>query len=326
MNHEYSASNARPPKSHSSRRSTISKADALQKEARRSITKLLKPLSAFVIDCGLSISEANLILRAAAVESAAERQLEKSNRVNISGIAAITGIPRGEVSRILNPSASLTSGAIQARPSITSKILNAWHCDPDYLAPGRRPRDLNIFGGGQTFETLVRTYGQGIPVRAILDELKRAGAIQLHTSSQKIRPNMSLAINPRITRKKFRIFDAASDDLSLFLSSPSDAALKRVSGTRVWSGSVPLIRRRLGTNAIALLRELQSILAVKKAKHGSKGAQSVAHLSIKIVYSETHDQSAKRSLKSRRNLRRSPRRKSSELGVARLVRKERNPF
>jgi uncharacterized protein DUF6502 len=312
MNHEYSASKARNPESHNrstarldfARRSKISKGVAIQEAARKSLTKLLKPLSAFVFDCGLSISEFNLILRTAAVESVAARQLENSNRVNISGIAAITGIPRAEVSLILNRSRSLTIGAIQGRPSIASRILSAWHRDPDYLTTDRRARDLKIFGAGPTFESLVRTYGQGIPVRAILDELKHVGAIQLLTSSQKIRPKKFLAINPRITHKIVRELDATTDDLFLCLLNPSDAAFERVFGTKVWSGPVPQVRRRLGPNAIALLRELQAILALKKPRHRSEDGQWVAHLSMKIVYKETQDQLAKRLLKSRRNFQR----------------------
>lgn len=187
------------------------------------------------------------MLRTAAVQRAAERQLEYTNRINISGIAAITGIPRGDISRILKSNGILTIGAMQVRQNISSKILNAWHSDPDYLTLAGRPRDLKIFGGGRTFESLVKTYGQGIPIRAILDELKRGGAIQLLTSSQKIRPKMSLAINPRITLKKIRDFEAATESLFLCLRiPPSGAFVKRVSGTRVWSGR--LKRRNFDRN------------------------------------------------------------------------------
>jgi hypothetical protein len=286
-------------------RSKLSKAEAIQEAARKSLTKLFRPLSAFLIDCGLSISEANLILRTAAVQSAAMRQLENSNRVNISGIAAITGIPRGEVSRILNSSGSLTIGAIKGRQNITSKILSAWHRDPNYLTASRRPRNLKIFGVGPTFESLVRKYGQGIPVRAVLDELKHVGAIQLLASSQKIIPRMSLAINPRITYKKIRDLDATTDDLFLRLRSFSDSAfVEKMSGTKVWSGRVPLIRRKFGPNAMALLRELQTELALKKAKHHPEDEQHMARLSVKIVYSEARAELAKHSLKSRRNFHR----------------------
>lgn len=248
------------------------------------------------------MGELNLILRTAAVHSAAERQLENTNRINISGIAAITGIPRGDVSRILNSNGSLTIGAIQARQNISSKILNAWHSDPEYLTGARRPRVLKIFGGSGTFESLVRTYGQGIPVRAILDELQRGGAIELLTSSQTIRPKMSLAINPRITLKKIRDFDVATDGLFLCLRCPPDGAfVEKVSGTRVWSGCRALVRRRFGPNAIALLRELQAKLESKEGKYRSVDKEKVAHISVKITYTETHAQLAKGRPRRRRN-------------------------
>jgi Family of unknown function (DUF6502) len=253
----------------------------------------------------------NLILRTAAVQSAAERQLENANRVNISGVAALTGIPRGEVSRILSSSESLTVGAIQGRQNITSKILSAWHSDAAYLTADRRPRELKIFGEGSTFEALVKTYGQGIPIRAILDELKRVGAIQLLTSSQKIRPKTPLAINPRITFKTIRKLDTTADDLFLCLLSPANAAfVRKVSGTKVWYGRVQLIRKNFRPNVVTLLRELQTKLALKSAKYCPENAQHLAHLSVQIVYREAHAQLAKRTLKNRRNF---PRNRSTRL-------------
>lgn len=275
-----------------------------------SLTKLLRPLSTFVFDCGLSISEVTLILRTAAVQSAAGRQLENSNRVNISGIAAITGIPRGEVSRILNSDGSLE---IQGRQNITGRILSAWHCDPDYLTARHRPRDLKIFGGAPSFESLVGVYGQGIPIRAILDELKRIGAIQIRTSSQKILPKTPLAINPRITYKKIRDLDATTADLLSCLLSSSDVAfVEKVSGTKVWSGRAPLLRRRFGPNASVFLRELQTKLAKNKSKQRLQNVQKVAHLSVKIVYREAGPKKAKHSSKCRRNFHRKGKRISSE--------------
>jgi hypothetical protein len=116
---------------------------------------------------------------------------------------------------------------------------------------------------------------------------------------------MPLAINPRITYKEIGDLDATTDDLFLCLPGLSDSAfVERVSGTKVWSGRLPLIRRRFGPNAISLLRELQTKLALKKAKHDPEDAQQVAHLSVKIVYREVRAELAKHPLKSRRNFHR----------------------
>ena len=287
----------------SAQRAKISKAAAIQQAARKSLTKLLGPLSAFVLDCGLSVSEANALLRTAAVQTAAARQLENGRRINISGIAALTGIPRAEVSRILTSRES--PAAMQGRQSTTSRILSAWHRDPAYLTASRCPQGLKIFGRRPTFESLVKAYGQGIPTRAVLDELKRAGAIELLSSSQEILPKMPIPINPRLTRKRIRDFDATFGALFLCLLNPSDTPLV-VSGTKEWSGTLPLIRRTFGRNAIELLQELRTKLALKVANRRPEDTTNVVQLSVKIVYKEARRQSAKDSPKSRHNFRRIP--------------------
>jgi hypothetical protein len=247
----------------------------------------------------------NSILRSTAVQSAALRQLEDSARVNISGIAAITGIPRREVSRILNSIGSLAIGPIERHQNTASRVLSAWHHDPRFLTASRRPRDLKIFGDGPSFESLTRKYGQGIPVRAVVDELKRVGAIELLTSSQKIHLKKPFAINPRITLKTIKDFAAAVDGLFSCLPSFSDPVfVEKVSGTKAWSGPVPLVRRKFGPNAFALLRELQNKLAIKQGKHRSEDSEQVAHLTVTIVYTEGRVRLEKPRLKSRRNFHR----------------------
>jgi hypothetical protein len=241
----------------------MAKAVSIQEAARKSLTKLLRPLSAFAFDCGLSIGEVNSILRTGAIQSAAVRQLENSNRVNISGISALTGIPRGEVSRILKCSGSLTTRAIQGRQNITGRILSAWYREPHYLTAGRRPRDLKLFGRGPTFESLVKAHGQGIPIRAILDELQRVGAVRLLASSQKILPKMPLAINARITHKRIRDLEAATDSLFLCLLSPTDPAFEIVSGTKVRSGREPRIQGKYGPNAKHWLKSRRNLHRVR---------------------------------------------------------------
>jgi hypothetical protein len=150
---------------------------------------------------------------------------------------------------------------------------------------------------------LVRKYGQGIPIRAIIDELERVGAIRLVSSSQKIVPKIAIAINPRITDQKIKEFDATLESLFPNVLRPSNAAfVEKVVGTKMWSGPVPMLRRRSGPNAVALSRVLQNKLAKKQAKHRPKETPKVAQLSVTIVYKEADAQLAKTSVKSRRNL------------------------
>ena len=180
--------------------------------ARNVLRKLLEPLSRLAFDCGLSVKELNSMLREAAVQSAAGRQLEDERRINVSGIAATTGIPRGEISRILKNSEIATDKRGNGSQNPINRILAAWHNDTRFLTANRHPAELDLYGRGSTFESLVRRHGRGIPVRAIFDELTRIGAVEL-SASQKVSPKMSVAVDRRITPEVIEAFGCWATDL-----------------------------------------------------------------------------------------------------------------
>jgi hypothetical protein len=180
--------------------------------ARKVLKKLLEPLSRLAFDCGFSVNELHSMLREAAVRSAAERQLEDERRINISGIAATTGISRGEISRILKYREIATDKVSNGRQNPINRILAAWHSDTRFLTAKKLPAELDLYGRGFTFESLVRRHGRGIPVRAIFDELTRIDAVEL-TASQKIFPKTSVAVNRRITPEVIEAFGGWATDL-----------------------------------------------------------------------------------------------------------------
>lgn len=180
--------------------------------AKKVLKKLLEPLSRLAFDCGFSVNELHSMLREAAVRSAAGRQLEDERRINISGIAATTGISRGEISRILKYGEIATDKVSNGRQSPINRILAAWHSDTRFLTANKLPAELDLYGRGFTFESLVRRHGRGIPVRAIFDELTRIDAVEL-TPSQKIFPKTSVAVNRRITPEVIEAFGGWATDL-----------------------------------------------------------------------------------------------------------------
>jgi hypothetical protein len=158
------------------------------------------------------VKELNSMLREAAVRSAARRQFEDERRINISGIAATTGISRGEISRILKNGETATDRVGNGRQNPINRILAAWHNDTKFLTANRHPAELDLYGRGSTFESLVRRHGRGIPIRAIFDELTRIGAVELSVS-QKISPKMSVAVDRRITPEVIEAFGSWATDL-----------------------------------------------------------------------------------------------------------------
>jgi len=151
------------------------RAAAVHAAASQALGPILQPLAAFVLDSGLSVRELEVLFRTAAVLSVAARQRASGQRVNISGIAATTGIPRAEISQILR-APKRPAATRPLAPSPINRVLAAWHEEPGYQKPSGKPADLRVFGAAPSFEALAKKHGAGLPTRAILDELARAGA------------------------------------------------------------------------------------------------------------------------------------------------------
>jgi hypothetical protein len=279
----------------------------VESAAQRAFLQLLEPLSDFASDCGLSIGEVNALFRQAAVRRAASRQLEHAHRVNISGIAAMTGISRGEVSELLNLISRSSGKAVTTRQTLTNRILTAWYGDPRFTTAKHRPAELKIFGRGATFESLVRDHGRGIPIRAILDEMLRSGAIEVRGSE--VCPKKSVN-SPRITAQSIKSFaDRASRHLSVALDNlrRPDAAvfIECASRTKLLPRSFPVLRRDFPRKAEELLAELQNALGRMNTGPGISGdVPRLGRLSVAIAYHPIPRKNLKERPKKRRNFRR----------------------
>ena len=264
----------------------------IRKAAKRALAQLLEPLAGFVLDSGLSTSELHAIFREAAVRSAAARQLEHLERVNISGIAAITGIPRADISRILKASSGLNERDGDSQQQSTNRILAAWHENPKFTGPDGQPAELHMYGRGITFETLARKYGRGIPTRAVLDELIRAGAVEI-VDAQKIRAKTTIAVERGMSARVVKAFgDRASELLSTMLLNmrqpEAPKFIASVSDAAVATATLPLFQKELSTRAADFLADVEDSLKRKPTKKSSKArSKESARVSVTIFYHES---------------------------------------
>jgi Family of unknown function (DUF6502) len=281
----------------------------VQEAAQRAFLQLLAPLSDFALDSGLSITEVNSLFRQAAVHRAVARQLEDAQRVNISGIAAMTGISRAEISDLLNPARRSPNKIVKTRQKLTNRILAAWHSDPKFTTASGRPAVLKIYGRGATFESLVRQLGRGIPIRAILDEMMRSGAIEMR-GSQEICPKKSVTSGPRITAQLIKSFaDRASKLLSVTLDNlrrpDATVYVESASRTKLSPSSIPVLRRDFPGKSEELLAELQTALVRMHTRTRITGdVPRLGRLSVTIAYHEVPRKNLKVPSKKRRNFRR----------------------
>jgi hypothetical protein len=280
--------------------------------ARKALLDLLAPLIGFVLDSGLSTHELHSILREAAVRCVAARQMDVARRVNISGIAASTGIPRAEISRILKATSESPPQVTDRQQQSTNRILAVWHQDPKYTTAGGKPADLNMYGRGATFDSLVRNFGRGIPTRAMLDELTRTGAVEVR-SSRLVRVKTAVVIDRGMSPRAIRSFgERATELLSTMLQNMRDPEspkfIASISGTSIPPAELPLFRKELaskGTDFLADLREVlsrETVSGIDKRKH----SPPMNRVSVTIFYHETTRRSeVKRTpVNKRRNFRR----------------------
>ena len=245
------------------------------------------------------------------MRTAAAKHLEASGRVNISGIAATTGIPRADISRILKVPAETVGRPNDSPQQSTNRILAAWHEDPKFTGPNGQPADLSIYGRGNTFEALVKRYGRGIPTRALLDELVRTGAIEL-VASQKIRAKASVSVERGMSAHMIKAFgDRTAELLSTLLANmrqpESPRFVASASDASVASSALPLLRKELSTKGADFLAEIQEALTQRPSTHSAKRRRAgAARISVTIFYHETLDMKKSKpgTAHKRRNFRR----------------------
>jgi hypothetical protein len=279
--------------------------------ARKALLQLLEPLVEFVLDSGLGTHELHSILREAAIRTVAARQMELARKVNISGISASTGIPRAEISRILKSSPNSTGRIAARQQQTTNRILAAWHQDAKFTTAAGKPADLKIYGRGSTFETLVRNHGRGIPSRAILDELTRAGAAEV-LPSRLIRVKASVTVDRGMTPQVIRSFGLrAAELLATMLQNMRNPENPRfiasISGSNIAPALLPLFRKALANKGADFLADIQeSLLRDADPAPLKKNPSRTNQVSVTIFYHEV-SRKAKQGIgaaKKRQNFRR----------------------
>jgi hypothetical protein len=230
--------------------------------ARRALLQIFEPTAQFGLDLGLSVRELTSILREAAVRSVAVQQLEGSHRINMSGIAATTGIPRGEISRILKPRPTSRKLDSDRHQQATNRVLAAWSQGQRFTTSTGQPAVLKIYGRGATFETLVKKHGRGIPIRAMLDELARRRAVEVR-SSRLIRFKAMFAVDRKLSSRTIENFgNRGSKLLSVMLNGmrhPENSVTIDL-GSRISADTIPRFRKDASGVGLKLLANIKSML------------------------------------------------------------------
>ena len=148
----------------------------LQQQLNKTVYRVLRALVRVALRFGMPFKQFEALVKQAYVDIAMQEYTLPGRKQTDSRIAVITGLSRKEVRELsAQPEERKIFSVVHYNRA--ALVLNAWLRDEAYLDGTGKPLALPFDGEGATFTELAKKYGGDIPVRAILDELLRSGAV-----------------------------------------------------------------------------------------------------------------------------------------------------
>lgn len=138
------------------------------------LQELLTELAFVLLPRGMTPKRFSEMVRTAFVQVAADISRLRNGKVNHSRVAAQTGLSRSDVKRLLRRQAF--SPAHRSQTPV-ERVIEGWRNDRQFATRPGKPRRLMVSGSRGSFARLVRKYGGDVPPRAVLEELRRIGAV-----------------------------------------------------------------------------------------------------------------------------------------------------
>jgi len=150
-----------------------------QLAARQALLAFLNDFSELLLRAGITAPEMGDLFRLAFVGAAANTTRLRNDRVNQAAVAAMTGLTRVEVKKLLDQKTALPV-ATQLTRHWTARLVEGWRSDPDFTDRQGSPLVLFAGKGAASFSELVRRYSGDMTPRAARQELSRLGLIKIN--------------------------------------------------------------------------------------------------------------------------------------------------
>jgi hypothetical protein len=147
----------------------------------RAAMAAVEPLVELFLELGVTSPEAESLLRSVFVHKAREWLAKPSTAEDSPSdvrVSLVTGVHRNFVRSILAEPPRIAAARAQ-KGHRASRLLEAWHSDPKYLDSSGKPRDLSEREQEPSFQSLASTYLPGAAPSMVLEELRRAGLVQM---------------------------------------------------------------------------------------------------------------------------------------------------
>ena len=156
----------------------MDQASSLHTMLVRSVERVLAALFRVLLRHGMSFTAFESIAKRVYVDVALREFGIPGKKPSISRASILSGLTRKEVQRLVAEAESEARSAdLREHENRAVRVLGAWTRDADFVDAQGQPRVLDPNDGGASFAALVRRHSGDMPVRAVLDELMRVGAV-----------------------------------------------------------------------------------------------------------------------------------------------------
>lgn len=210
--------------------------------------KMMRPLVRIMLRHGVSYRVFADVARHVYVEVATNEFTLPGRKQSASRVSVLTGINRKDIKKIESKPNPLETGEFKEYHR-ASRLISGWLQDERFHDATGNPQQLALEGDANSFSVLVKEYAKDVPVRALLDELERVGAIKRH-SSDMIELTQTAYLAPEDAEEKVRIAARATASLlstldhNLNSENTEKLAQRSVLYTNIPVESLPLLREK----------------------------------------------------------------------------------
>lgn len=147
------------------------------KSLSAAILRLLRPLIRILLRNGVSYGTFADLVRWMYVDVAMKEFSIEGRKQSTSRVSVLTGLSRKEVKRMQEISRPEDTERDE-KYNRAARVIAAWRRESEFQDADGKPSALSISGPWSNFSEIVRRYSGDVPVRAILDELLRIGAVK----------------------------------------------------------------------------------------------------------------------------------------------------
>ncbi len=231
------------------------------------VLRILRPLVRILLQHGIPFGVFADIAKRVYVEVADSEFPIPGRKQTKSRVSVLTGLSRKEVLRVKRLP-SLDDANAAARYHRAARTISGWLRDKDFTDRKGQPAVLPLDSGKSSFTELVKRYSGDIPVRAVLDEMERVGAVERHENGG-IRLVQRAYVPSGSEEAKINILGSDVADLiqtiehNLAATAEQAFFQRKVSYDHLPAEVLPEFQRLAGQHAQSLLEELNDWLATR---------------------------------------------------------------